>query len=309
MAAVPLVSGCSAHLSQFIDVAPDGGGRLSLELSLDPAAQQAIDLPRQLREGTFEQFLDVRTERWRAPGDSGKPFLQRIDADGTVVLRSVRALRAGTSELDDLTSALGVQRPLQPILTATGRYWAAPDPGNRPVRTSTTPASGTAPGGAAQDGITGLPTRISLQSVLVEEFTPAYQDGGEQRVATFAIASRGGVGDMLDPPCNAGSTRLDFTGADVALQKSLGFTYTWAMPARVALHSAPGALSEDNYVAAWSMSYGSCLRMELSSVGAEDGRVVNGIILGAAVLFLSLVFALRTVSRRRRRGDLSASDD
>jgi hypothetical protein len=49
------------------------------------------------------------------------------------------------------------------------------------------------------------------------------------------------------------------------------------------------------------MPYGECLRMEISSAGAEDGRVVNGIILGAAILFLALVFSLRAVSRRRRR--------
>ena len=113
--AVPVLSGCSARLSQFIDVGPEGGGTLSLELRLDPAAQQAIDLPRQLQEGTFEKFLDVRNERWRAPGDGALPFQQRTEANGTVVLRSVRTLKAGTSQLDDLESALGVLRPLQPM--------------------------------------------------------------------------------------------------------------------------------------------------------------------------------------------------
>jgi hypothetical protein len=41
--------------------------------------------------------------------------------------------------------------------------------------------------------------------------------------------------------------------------------------------------------------------MEVSSAGAQDGRVLNGIILGAAILFLAFVFALRVLSRRRRQ--------
>jgi hypothetical protein len=49
--------------------------------------------------------------------------------------------------------------------------------------------------------------------------------------------------------------------------------------------------------------------MEVSSAGAQDGRVVNGIILGAAILFLSLVFALRVVSKRRRDKRAPAPDD
>lgn len=301
IAAVPLVSGCDARLSQYIDIAPDGGGTLSLDLRLDPAAQQAIDLPRQLREGTFERFLDVRNEKWRAPGDSGLPFLQRTEPDGTVVLRTVRRLRAGTSELDDLESALGVQRPLQPILNATGRYWAAPDPRDGKARTTTAPSTGTAPGGESQAGITGLPARVPLQSVLVDEFSPAYKDRGRSYFATFSIGSRGGVGEVLDPPCNGSSRRVDFTRADRALQQGLDFSYKWAMPARVSLYSTGGTLSGDGYVASWSMPYGSCVRMEVSSAGAQDGRVLNGIILGAAILFLAFVFALRVLSRRRRQ--------
>ena len=310
LAAVPLLSGCSAKLSQFIDIAPDGGGTLSLELRLDPAAQQAINLPRQLSEGTFQRFLDVRTERWRAPGNTSLPFAQETRPNGTVVLRSVRRLKAGTSQLDDLESALGVERPLQPILTATGRYWAAPNRREAPnARTTTTPTSGTAPEGEAQAGITGLPQRVSLQAVLVDEFTPAYTERGRKYFSTFSIGSRGGVGDLLEAPCNAGSRRIDFTRADRALQRGLDFSYTWAMPAKIALFSTGAKVSGDGYVARWDMPYGSCLRMEMSSAGAEDGRVVNGIILGAAVLFLGLVFALRAVSRRRRKDTPADADD
>lgn len=311
LAAVPLLSGCSAKLSQFIDIAPDGGGTLSLELRLDPAAQQAIDLPRQLSEGTFQRFLDVRTERWRAPGNTSLPFAQETRPNGTVVLRSVRRLKAGTSQLDDLESALGVERPLQPILSATGRYWAAPNRREAPSArtTTTTPASGTAPEGEAPAGITGLPTRVPLQAVLVDEFTPAYTDRGRRYLSTFSIGSRGGVGDLLEAPCNAGSPRIDFTRADRALQRGLNFSYAWAMPAKIALFSTGATVSGDGYVARWNMPYGSCLRMEMSSAGAEDGHVVNGIILGAAVLFLALVFALRAVSRRRRRGAAASADD
>lgn len=310
LAAVPLLSGCSATFSQFIDIAPDGGGTLSLELRLDPAAQRAIDLPRQLGEGTFERFLDVRKERWRAPGNTSLPFAQETRPNGTVVLRSVRRLKAGTSQLDDLESALGVERPLQPILAATGRYWAAPNRREAPsTRTATTPTSGTAPEGEAQAGITGLPQRVPLQAVLVDEFTPAYTDRGRRYLATFSIGSRGGVGDLLEAPCNTGSRRIDFTRADRALQRGLGFSYAWAMPAKIALSSTGAKVSGDGYVARWTMPYGSCLRMEMSSAGAEDGRVVNGIILGAAVLFLALVFALRAVSRRRRRRAPVDADD
>lgn len=300
-AAIPVLSGCSASLSQFIDIGPEGGGTLLLELRLDPAAQQAINLPRQLQAGTFVTFLDVRTERWRAPGDGGQPFQQRTEADGTVVLRSVRALKAGTSQLDDLDSALGVLRPLKPILSATGKYWAAPAPGDAPAQKGDAPASGTSPGGAAQAGITGLPTRVSLQSLLVDEFTPQTRDRGRTIAATFSMASRGGVGDVLEPPCNGSSGRVDFTRADRALQGGLRFAYTWAMPARIALYSTGGTLSGDRYVASWAMPYGQCQRMEISSAGAEDGRVVNGIILGGAILFLCVVFALRAIARRSRR--------
>lgn len=301
--AVPLLSGCSARLSQFIDVGPEGGGTLSLELRLDPAAQEAINLPRQLQEGTFERFLDVRNERWRAPGDGTRPFQERAEADGTVVLRSVRRLKAGTSQLDDLESALGVLRPLQPILSATGRYWAVPDPGDTAPRGNdgSAPATGNAAGGSVQAGITGLPSRVPLQTVLVDEFTPQGKNRGRSVFATFSIASRGGVGDVLDPPCNGASRRVDFTRADRGLQEGLRFAYTWAMPSRVALYSTGGRLSGDGYLASWSMPYGQCQRMEISSAGSEDGRVVNGIILGAAVLFLGIVFALRAVSRRSRR--------
>lgn len=300
---VPLVSGCSARLSQFIDIGPDGGGTLLLELRLDPAAQQAVDLPRQLEEGTFERFLDVRNERWRAPGDASLPFRSEVRADGTAVLRSVRRLRAGTSRLDDLESALGVERPLQPILASTGRFWANTTP-DRPstTRTGRDAGTGTAPGGESQAGITGLPERVPLQSLLVAGFSPAYTEGGRRYFATYSIGSRGGVGDLLAAPCNGGRRRIDFTRADRALQGGLDFAYAWALPAKVALHSAPGTLSRDRYVASWSMPYGSCLRMEMSSAGSEDGRVVNGIILGGAVLFIALVFALRTVTRRRRAG-------
>ncbi|MBM3635222.1 MAG: hypothetical protein FJW99_08100 [Actinobacteria bacterium] len=300
--AVPLLSGCSARLSQFVDVGPEGGGTLSLELRLDPAAQQAIDLPRQVQEGTFERFLDVRNERWRAPGDGALAFQQRTEASGTVVLRSVRSLKAGTSQLDDLKSALGVLRPLQPILAATGRYWAAPNPGKVSTQDQggDSPATGTAPGGAAQAGITGLPARAPLQTLLVDEFTPQGKDRGRSVFATFSIASRGGVSDVLNPPCNGDSRRLDFTRADRTLQGGLQFAYTWAMPSRISLYSTGGRLAGDRYVASWAMPYGQCQRMEISSAGSKDGRVVNGIILGAAVLFLGIVFALRAVSRRSR---------
>jgi hypothetical protein len=109
------------------------------------------------------------------------------------------------------------------------------------------------------------------------------------------------VGEVLDPPCNGTSRRVDFTRADRALQQGLDFSYKWAMPARVSLYSTGGRLSGDGYVASWSMPYGSCVRMEVSSAGAQDGRVLNGIILGAAILFLAFVFALRVLSRRRRQ--------
>ncbi|MDP4620754.1 MAG: hypothetical protein NWS72_00655 [Thermoleophilia bacterium] len=304
--AIPLLSGCSARLSQFVDIAPDGGGNMALELRLDPAAQKAINLPRQLQEGTFERFLDVRKEKWSAPGNASLPFAQRTEANGTVVLRTVRRLRAGGAPLADLESALSVQRPLQPIVAATGRYWAAPDPRARPTTTSTTPGSVTAPGGEPDVGITGLPRRVPLQTLLVDEFRPALTERGEKVLATFSMASRGGVGDVLDPPCNGGSTRTDFTRADRALQRGVDFSYRWGMPARISLYSPDARISSNGYAASWSMPYGACERMEISSVGAEDGRFVNGLIMGAAIIFLAFVFALRAVSRRRgrARGDL-----
>ena len=299
--AIPLLSGCKASLSQFVDIAPDGGGNLALELRLDPAAQTAINLPRQLQQGTFERFLDVRKEKWSAPGNASLPFAQRTEVNGTVVLRTVRRLRAGGAPLADLENALGVQRPLRPIVAATGRYWAAPDPRARPTTTSTTPGSGTAPGGEADVGITGLPGRVPLQTLLVDEFRPAITERGTTVPATFSMASRGGVGDVLDPPCNGASTRTDFTRADRALHRGLTFSYRWGMPAPISLYSPEASISGNGYAASWSMPYGECERMEISSVGAEDGRFVNGLIMGAAILFLAFVFALRVVSRRRSR--------
>lgn len=300
--ALPLLSGCSARLSQFVDIAPDGGGNLTLELRLDPAAQSAINLPRQLSEGTFERFLDVRKEKWNAPGDPALPFAQRTEPNGTIILRSVRRLRAGTSQLDDLESALGVERPVQPILTATGRYWAAPaNPRAEPATTSSAPISGTAPGGEADAGVTGLPLRVPLQTLLGDEFTAGYRERGGDVLATFSIASRGGVGDVLDPVCSGVSRRTEFTRTDRALQRGFDLAYRWGMPARISQYSPEARIVGDGYAASWSMPYGECQRMEISSAGAEDGRFVNGLIIGVAIVFLAVVFALRAVSRSRRR--------
>ncbi|MSO44827.1 MAG: hypothetical protein EXQ74_05945 [Thermoleophilia bacterium] len=304
---VPVLSGCSAQLSQFIDIAPDGGGNLGLELRMDPAAQRALDLPAQLSAGTFEEFLNARDEHWGAPGNQSLPFLQRTEADGTVVLTSVRRLRAGTSQLDDLKSALGVLRPLQPILEATGGYWAAPGPGDPATPTRTQPTSGTAPGGEAQAGITGLPTRVPLQALLTSEFTPvSTDDAGGMVSATFSLASRGGVGDVLDATCNPTSKRVDATRADTALVDGLDLTYRWGMPSAISVSSTGARLSDSQYGATWTISYGACPLMDLSSLGAEDGRFVNGVIIGAALLFLILVFGWRTVTRRRATGSPGA---
>ena len=40
--------------------------------------------------------------------------------------------------------------------------------------------------------------------------------------------------------------------------------------------------------------------MEISSTGADDGRFVNGLILGGTLVFLMIVFALRSLGKRRR---------
>ena len=302
-AAVPLLSGCSARLSQLAAIAGDGGGNLSVELRLDPAAQRAINLPAQLSAGTFEQFLQVAGQNWVAPGDATQVLRQSREADGTVVLTSVHRLRAGTGDLSDLRAALNVNRPLQPILTATGRYWAAPKPGEAVTsttgtRTTTTQVTGA---GEPQNGITGLPTTARLQELLSSDFTPAHLDrAGRKYTATFTIASRGGVGDVLDPICDAASNRYVRTRADKALGAGFDMRYTWAMPTAILELSDGATVTSDNQNATWAMPYGKCDLMGLSSAGADDGRFVNGIILGAAVLFLVIVFALRSLARRRR---------
>lgn len=314
MAAVPLLSGCSARLSQLAAVAGDGGGNLSVELRLDPEAQRAINLPAQLSAGTFTQFLQSGGESWSAPGDPTSSFRQTREADGTVVLTSVHRLRAGTGDLADLKSALGLSRSLQPILTTTGRYWAAPKPGEAGTTTATTGTNGTRTtttqvtgAGEPQNGITGLPTAVTLQALLASDFTAAHTDRSNRKVAaTFTVASRGGVGDVLDPICDAGSNRYVKTRADKALGAGLAFRYTWAMPTPILELSEGASVTPDSQNATWTMPYGQCRLMELSSAGADDGRFVNGLILGAAVLFLLIVFALRSVSRRRgtaRTGD------
>jgi len=302
VAAVPLLSGCSARLSQLAAIAADGGGNLSVELRLDPAAQRAIDLPAQLSAGTFEQFLKVGGQSWVAPGDATQVFRQSREADGTVVITSVHRLRAGTGDLTDLRAALDANRPLQPILAATGRYWAAPKPGEagtstNGTRTTTTQVTGA---GEPQNGITGLPTFARLQELLASDFTPAHLDrSGRKYTATFTLASRGGVGDVLDPICDAASNRYVKTRADKALGAGLDMRYTWAMPTAILELSEGATATPDNQTATWLMPYGKCNLMELSSAGADDGRFVNGIILGAALLFLVIVFALRSLARRR----------
>lgn len=304
VASVPLLSGCSARLSQLAAVAADGGGNLSVELRLDPEAQRAINLPAQLAAGTFTKFLKTGGEVWSAPGDPTSTFRQTREADGTVVLTSVHRLRAGTGDLTDLRSVLETSRSLQPILSTTGRYWAAPGPGEagttttNGTRTTTTQVTGA---GEPQNGITGLPTAVTLQTLLALDFTSAHTDRSGNKVApTFTVVSRGGVGDVLDPICDAASNRYVKTRADKALGAGLDLRYTWAMPTGILEMSEGATVTPDNQNATWAMPYGRCELMELSSAGADDGRFVNGLILGGALLFLLIVFALRSLARRRR---------
>ena len=100
-------------------------------------------------------------------------------------------------------------------------------------------------------------------------------------------------------------TREGQTRADGDIGGGLDMRYTWAMPTAILELSEGASVTSDNQNATWVMPYGRCDLMELSSAGADDGRFVNGIILGAAILFLALVFALRVVAKRRRqrRGD------
>ena len=350
LAAVPLLTGCSARLTQMVAIAGDGGGNLSVELRLDPEAQRAIDLPAQLAAGTFDQFLLVGGERWTAPGNASSTVQQSQEPDGTVVLTSVHRLRAGTGDLADLRSALGISRPLQPILTATGRYWGAPVAGETST-TSTTATTGTvtAPAtppvvaagtGAAQAGITGLPGQTTLQSLLASEFTSARTDRSGRRLrATFTIASRAGVGEVLDPTCDAASNRYPKTRADKDLVKGFTLRYSWAMPSGLAAGAAGlgvtgadapaspsgssrlvashtrssrsvasegASITPDNATATWTMPYGQCELMEISSTGADDGRFVNGLILGGTLVFLMIVFGLRSLGKRRRARDNDA---
>jgi len=310
VASVPLLSGCSARLSQLAAVAADGGGNLSVELRLDPEAQRAINLPAQLSAGTFTQFLKTGGEVWSAPGDPTSTFRQTREADGTVVLTSVHRLRAGTGDLTDLRSVLETSRSLQPILSTTGRYWAAPRPGEAGTTTTNgtrTTATQVIGAGEPQNGITGLPTAVTLQTLLALDFTPAHIDRSDRKIApTFTVASRGGVGDVLDPICDAGSNRYVKTRADKALGAGLDFRYTWAMPTGILELSEGATVTPDNQNATWAMPYGKCTLMEISSAGADDGRFVNGLILGGAVLFLLIVFALRSLARRRRTPDPDA---
>lgn len=307
-AAVPLLTGCSAQLTQVMGVAADGGGNLSVQLTLDPAAQRAVNLPQQLADGTFLTFLQVDGERWFAPGSPAEVFGQETRPDGTVVLTSVHRLRAGSGDLADLKATLGAARPLQPILSSTGRYWAAPVPGSGASTATGTTGTGTTgvqptTSGAAQAGITGLPTDVSLQSLLSADFTPARLDRNNRRVAaTFTLASRGGVGEVLDPTCDTRTNRFTKTAADTALGAGLRFTYAWAMPTGILETSEGARLSRDASTATWSMPWGQCSLMELSSAGADDGRFVNGLILGGALLFLLIVFAWRSIMRRRHTG-------
>lgn len=325
IAALPLLAGCGATLSQYVDVRPGGGGALTLELRLDQRAQQDIDLERQTREGTFERFLDAGKERWRAPDEGNArvrafvaasgvgldcglqgPIRRCSRPDGSVVMWSTRPLDARAAGLGDLRTALDVQRPVEPILSATGRYWAAPVPGGTDATTSTRPSSTAAPaGGDPQWGITGLPKSVPLQSLLSLEFTPAKENPKGPLAATFALASRGGIGDVLGPICDTRKGRYEKTRADRDLIRGLDFRYVWGMPSAIARNSAGATLSADRRDATWTVPYGQCPLVEISSAGAEDGRFVNGLILGGALVFLLIVFGWRAISRRamkRREG-------
>lgn len=318
--ALPVLAGCSARLMQITDIRADGGGSLTLELRLDPAAQRAIDLPRQLDDQTFRQFLESGGERWAAPGDPYSPMAQRTEADGTVVITAVRPLPTGTGDLADLRATLAVERPISQIVAATGRYWLAPAPGEgvststhsvstgdtttattAATTTTTTTATTTAttPTGEVQAGITGLPASVPLQTLLATGFRPASTGSGQQRAATFTLASRGGVGEVLNSVCNQASGRYVPTRADRALNTGLSLVYRWGMPSPIAQSSEGARISSKGAVAIWSMPYGACSLMEISSAGSDDERVINGLILGGALGFLLIVFAVRGFSRRR----------
>ncbi len=303
LGAIPLFAGCSARLDQMAAIAADGGGNITVELRLDQAAQDAINLPAQLRAGTFDQFLTSTGERWSAPGAPGLTFREVRQPDGTVVLTSVHRLRAGAGDLADLRSAFATKRSLQPILNATGRYWAAP------VADDGTPTTATQMAGAGepQSRVTGLPASVTLQTLLASEFTPARVDRNKQKnLPTFTVASRGGVGDVLDPTCDALANRNVKTRADKALGAGLIFRNTWAMPTDILEASEGAALAAGNATATWTMAYGECPLMELSSAGADDGRFVNGLILGGVLLFLLIVFGWRSIMKRRGVGSAQA---
>ena len=279
-----------------------GTGDLTLTLRLDQDAQAAINIDEQLRRETFLEFLRPDLAGWSAPGEAGKVFSDRTDADGTRVFETTRTI---LSTPDDVKEVLGRERPIDQIVQATGVYALGPTDGTDTGGSTSTggtltalppvTATGTAAGPGAT--LTDLPATVPLQSVLVMRFQP--QAGPpDRKPATFTFGIRGGVGEVGDATCGA-SRGAQPTTADLSLRRSLGLDYQYTLPVP-AESASDGATRSGNRVA-WDMNYGTCDLMEASSAGASSSAAVNGLILGGAVGFILIVLGLRILSRRRNR--------
>jgi hypothetical protein len=303
------LGGCQAELIQGVQVNERGTGELTLTLRLDPDAQTAINLDRQLQDETFLEFLRPDLEGWSAPDGSGRVIGDRTEADGTRVFETRRSI---LSSPDDLRDILSEDRPIAPIVEATGGLYQLPPPAEDAGETTATapatapltalpPAVTTTPAPRArvapQSVLTDLSAIAPLQEVLVLRFEAA-QTGPDRAPATFRIATRGGVGEIGDATCSSLASRPP-TIADRQLQDGLTLRYRYRMPSPV--ESASDGAERTRGQVAWSMPYGRCDLLEASSAGASSTAAVNGLILGGALGFILIVLGLRALSKRRRR--------
>ncbi|MGI9540197.1 MAG: hypothetical protein ACR2N6_08615 [Miltoncostaeaceae bacterium] len=163
-------------------------------------------------------------------------------------------------DLDQLRRVLGEQRPIATL----------------------------APDAATLEAIPDLPQ----EAPLINEFALRLGEGTGDNPG-FNLFGRGGVGQISGATCSGDSV----VGFASTLRNSTVITY------RVALPGGPGETNADDTPSGtnvWNVRFGDCPALTAEAGGGGSSTLVNGIILGLLVAFLAMVFAIRTIRRRRR---------
>ena len=139
-------------------------------------------------------------------------------------------------------------------------------------------------------GLTDLPPKAPLLNAF--DF---HLGSGSGDNPGFNLFARGGVGDIGQETCSGNS----ITGYGHSLREALALQYRFSLP------GGPGSTNADKTPAGdnlWTARYGDCPPLQASSGGGSSSTLVNGLILAGLAGLLLVVFALRTVRRRRQRG-------